>query len=437
MTLRRWLIAYLVALHLLVAALAVAFLRQAPWWLIPIEILLVVSLGTGIVLARRVFSALTLVREAQQLLDDGDFMSRVREVGQPEVDRIIRLFNRINDRLRDERVQLQEQHHFLSRILAVSPLGALFLDFDGRVAYANPAAERLLGQPEAELRGRSLGQVEGPIAEAVAALGVDQSTVVPLWGGRRVRCHHGSFLDRGFPRSYVLLEELTEELRQFEKAAYGKLIRTMSHEVNNSVGASNSLLNSCLNYASELPAEHRADFESALSIAIARTDQLNAFMRSFADVIRLPAPVRQPCDVRELVAGVERLVRAQCAGRRVTWRWEVEEDPGRVPMDRAQMEQVLLNVVENALEAIGEDGTITARFLRRDGRLGLVIEDSGAGLSPEARQNLFTPFFSTKEHGQGIGLTLVQEILSQHRFQVPRSTARPEGRRSSRSCSDA
>ncbi len=174
---------------------------------------------------------------------------------------------------------------------------------------------------------------------------------------------------------------------------------------------------SCLTYAPQLPPEHRADFESALSIAIARTDQLNAFMRSFADVIRLPAPARQPCDLRDLVAGVERLVRRQCAERRVDWRWDVRKDPGDVAVDRAQLEQVLLNVVKNALEAIGEDGIITAHFLQREGRPALVIEDSGPGLSAEARQNLFTPFFSTKEHGQGIGLTLVQEILEQHRFQ--------------------
>ena len=417
MTLRRWLIAYLVVLHLIVAALAVYFLRDQPWWLIPLQVLLLASLAAGVYLAHRILGAMAMVREAQQLLDDGDFMSRVREVGQPEVDRILRLFNTMSDRLRQERVQLQEQHHFLSRILAVSPLGALFLDFDGRIAYVNPAAERLLEQPAAQLRGRALAELEGPLAEAAATLPVDQSVVVPLWGGRRVRCHHGSFLDRGFARSYLLMEELTEELRQFEKAAYGKLIRTMSHEVNNSVGASNSLLHSCLNYARELPEQHRADFESALSIAIARTDQLNDFMRSFADVIRLPAPARRPCDVREVVAGVEHLVRAQCAERRVAWRWEVEEDPGAVSMDRAQIEQVILNVTKNAIEAIGEDGTITVRFVRRDGRPAMVVEDTGPGLSVEARQNLFTPFFSTKEHGQGIGLTLVQEILSQHRFQ--------------------
>ena len=266
---------------------------------------------------------------------------------------------------------------------------------------------------EMPLRPLGLG---GALADALSKLAPGGSAVETLWGGRRIRCQHGSFVDRGFDRSYILLEELTEELRQFEKAAYGKLIRTMSHEVNNSVGASNSLLHSCLNYAGELRPAHRADFEEALSIAIARTEQLDAFMRSFADVIRLPPPALRPCDVREILQSVARLMKAESERRGVTWRWETDGALERVPMDRAQMEQVFLNVVKNALEAIGSGGTIAVRLGRRDGRPAVVIEDSGPGLSPDARQNLFTPFFSTKEHGQGIGLTLVQEILAQHRF---------------------
>jgi two-component system, NtrC family, nitrogen regulation sensor histidine kinase NtrY len=422
-TLRRWLAVYLVVVHLLAAAVATYFLRDQPPWLLASEVLLVVSLACGLLLAQRVFAALSLVREAQQLLDDGDFMSRVREVGQPEVDRILRLFNRLSDRLRDERVRLQEQQHFLSRILAVSPLGILFLDFDGRIAYVNPASERLLQQESSQLLGRRLAQVAGPVAEALVALPVDASCMVGLWGGRRVRCQHGSFPDRGFPRSYMQIEELTEELRQFEKAAYGKLIRMMSHEVNNSVGASNSLLNSCLNYAAELPEEHRRDFESALSIAIGRTNQLDAFMRGFADVIRLPAPVRRPCDPREMIGRIAALMKAQCDERQVAWRWVEEEPLPRVSMDQVQMEQVFLNVAKNAVEAIGHGGCITVRTCRKDGRPAVIIEDTGPGLSAEARQNLFTPFFSTKEGGQGIGLTLVQEILAQHRFQYSLDSA--------------
>jgi two-component system nitrogen regulation sensor histidine kinase NtrY len=117
-----------------------------------------------------------------------------------------------------------------------------------------------------------------------------------------------------------------------------------------------------------------------------------------------------------LLEDVAVLMRPAAAERRVTWRWQIDERPALIPMDRIQMEQVLVNVVKNALEAIGQDGTVTVRVGRRAGRPWLAVEDTGPGLTPEARRQLFTPFFTTKEQGQGIGLTLVQQILSQHRF---------------------
>jgi two-component system nitrogen regulation sensor histidine kinase NtrY len=110
------------------------------------------------------------------------------------------------------------------------------------------------------------------------------------------------------------------------------------------------------------------------------------------------------------------LMRSACAERQVQWRWDIQDRPPPIAMDRIQMEQVLVNVVKNALEAIGQDGTVTVRVGRRAGRPWLAVEDTGPGLTPEARRQLFTPFFTTKEQGQGIGLTLVQQILSQHRF---------------------
>jgi signal transduction histidine kinase len=213
------------------------------------------------------------------------------------------------------------------------------------------------------------------------------------------------------------MEELTEELRQSEKAAYEKLIRLMSHEVNNSVASANSLLHSCLNYKDQLQLEDRSDYEAALAVVIARTEQLNAFMKSFADVVRLPKPQLQPCDVREMLESISLLMRAESSQREIEWKWELKAELDAVPMDRGQMEQVFLNIVKNAIEAIGARGTITVRSGLRGGRRFVEIEDTGCGISPQVRANLFTPFFSTKEHGQGIGLTLIEEILDQHRFE--------------------
>ena len=427
MTIARSLVAYLVTAHATAAAIAVWALWDHRIWLIPVELALAVSVATGIVLVGRSWRALRSLEDAPQLLADGDFMSRLREVGQPELDRLVHLFNEMSDRLRDERVRLQEQHNFLAKILAVSPLAIVMLDFDGRISYANPSAIRLLQLREDGVQGTPLSTLGGPLGEALRSLEPGDSVVVSLWGGRRIRCQRGEFVDRGFPRTFIVLEELTEELRQFEKAAYGKLIRTMSHEVNNSVGASNSLLHSCLVFAEQLPPDAARDLQMALSIAIARTDHLNAFMRSFADVIRLPPPVPRPCDVRELLEDVARLFKPQCDERRVEWHTVEEGTLPPIALDRPQMEQVFVNLAKNALEAIGSNGRIDVRLGYRSGRPSVVFADSGPGLSAEARQNLFTPFFSTKEHGQGIGLTLVQEILSQHHFQYSLDSRPGEG----------
>lgn len=415
MSLRTRFVAYLIAVHVLMAATAVLFVRQYPYWLLAAEALLAGSFVIGLALVRRFLASVSFVDDSAQLLEDSDLMSRYREVGQPSLDRLIRVFNRMVDSLRDERVRLQEQQQFLSRVLKESPGGIVVLDFDGRIEMANPAARRLLQTDgDAALR-KPLGEV-GALGGDLDRLAEGETHVVPIWGGRRVRLHRGSFVDRGFRRSFFLLEELTEELRQSEKAAYEKLIRMLSHEVNNTVGASNSLLNSCLTYGAQLAADDRRDFEHAIGVVIGRTAQLNAFMRSFADVVRLPLPQKDVVPIDAVVKDLVRLLGGEAGRRRVQLVEDVAPDLGAVEMDRAQLEQALVNIAKNGLEAIGADGTLTVRARRRDGVRVLEVEDTGPGIPPEAHGQLFTPFFSTKENGQGIGLTLVQEILANHKF---------------------
>ena len=414
MSLRWRVLLYVAVLHVLFAGLAVYLFRDNPLWLFAIETAFLISLAIGIGLTRALFRRFSFAIEGSQLIRERDFTSRFREIGEPELDALIRIYNQMVDHLRDERTRLQEQHYFLSRILQVSPLGIVTLDFDDRVAFVNPSAERLLAQPTDAMVGRGLADIVTPLAEAFTDLQPGESRVVSVQGARRVKCHRGSFLDRGFPRTFLLVEELTEELRQFEKAAYEKLIRVMSHEVNNTIGASNSLLHSCLTYASQLDTENRKDFEDAIGIVISRTEQLNRFMRSFADVVRLPAPVLETEELQPLLAGIARLLEVESEQRGIRWRWEVQ-DTVRVRVDRSQIEQAFVNIFKNAIEAIGRDGVITVRLSRRNQSAAVIVEDTGPGIAAEARANLFTPFFSTKESGQGIGLTLVQEILTQHR----------------------
>lgn len=416
MNLRRRFIVYLVVVHAMLAAASAYLLRQDRVWLVAVESTFLVTFAWGVLLVTRLSGSLAAVRESSQFLDEGELTTRFREAGHPDVDLLVRVYNRMVDSLRDERVALQEQQYFLGRLIDVSPAGVVILDHDGHVALVNRSAELLLQTTQAVLSGRRLEDVVSPVASLAAAVPPGEARVVAIQGGRRIRCQCATFVERGFPRRFYLLEELTDELRRTEKAAYEKLIRMMSHEVNNSVGATRSLLQSSRVYGSELPPEHQAEFDQAIGVATDRLERLNTFMRGFAEVVRVPEPHKQPTGIEALLEGCARLVQAQTDPARVAWRWDRRDTLGDVNMDPAQMEQVFINIMKNAAEAVGEAGTVTVRLARGADSGVIEVEDTGSGMTDEVRAQVFTPFFTTKQHGQGIGLTLVQEILRKHGF---------------------
>ena len=417
MNLRRRFVLYLVAVHAMLAGLAWWLLQQNMLWLIALEVVFAVSLSVGVAIVTRLSTSLAAVRQSAQMLHEGEFTTRFLEIGHPDVDTLVRVYNEMVDGLREERVRLREQQFFLGQLLAASPGGVIILDHDRRVASANPAAARLLEASAADIEGRPLAELPSPLAQVLATLEPAETSVVTLSGGRRARGQCATFIERGHPRRFYLVEELTEELRQIEKSAYEKLIRMMSHEVNNTVGATRSLLQSSLAYGESLPGSQRAELEEALGIAGDRLERLNGFMRAFADVVRIPPPVKRPSDLLRLLEECMRLVQAQSDPARVRWVWVCEGDPGPVEMDQAQVEQALINVLKNAVEALpAEGGTVTIRAGRTVVGGYVEIEDSGPGIPDEVRPHLFTPFFTTKPHGQGIGLTMVQEILRRHGF---------------------
>jgi len=416
LSLRSKIVLYLVVLHLVLGGIALLALREEPLYLLAAEALFVVSIAVGTLLVRAFFIPLDLIRTGAELIDERDFTSQFRPVGSPEMDALIRVYNQMIDRLREERLKREEQNYFLDLILAASPAGVLTLDFDGRVSLANPSARRLLELNENAV-GRPLADL-GPALAALARLPAGQSQVLAA-GRRRLKVARAELFDRGFPRSFYVVEELTEELRSSEKAAYEKLIRMMSHEINNSVGAVGSLLDSFRGYGAQLAEDDRDDYLEALTVAATRLDHLRAFMNGFAEVVRLPPPDLRPHDVKRLVDEVLLLLRPEMERRRIACEWETPEVTAAVPpvpMDRNQIEQVLLNVVKNAMESIGEGGRIVLRLTREGGRTVLAVRDSGAGIPADVQAHLFTPFYSTKRNGRGLGLTLVQEILTQHRF---------------------
>jgi signal transduction histidine kinase len=259
----------------------------------------------------------------------------------------------------------------------------------------------------------------------LGGLKAGETRFVNVNGIRSYKCRKSRFVDRGFSRHFIMVEQLTGEILDTQKKAYGKVIRMMSHEINNTVGAINSILTSSLNYRDRLVPEDRKDFEGAMQVAIDRNTRLNRFMSNFADVVRIPPPSIEPHDLRQLLKTVQVLMAPECERRDVQWRWEIPESPMPVECDLLQMEQVLVNIVKNALEAIGRGGSITV-IVNGDRPPRLRVIDTGKGISPEQKSQLFTPFFSTKRDGQGIGLTMIREILVGHGFAFDLETVGPE-----------
>ncbi len=420
MSARRRLILYLILVHLALAALALWVAAGRRLLLIPLEIAFLLSLLLGIHLLKSLFIPLDLIRRGADLIAERDFSSHFRPVGETEMDALVGTYNTMIDRLREERLRVEEQHLLLEKVVAAAPIAFLACDFDGRIEQANPKAEALFGRSAAALRGCALGALDHPLARELAGLADGASEVISM-DGRRFRGIAAAFVDRGFPRRFYLLEELTRELRESERAAYETLIRMVSHEVNNSVGAVGSLLESSTHLGGE-----GSELAQVLSIAIERLRTLNRFTNALADLVRVPPPHPREDDLGALLRDIVTVVRPEAEARHVRVDLALPPDGAVVAlMDKHQMERVLLNVLRNAVEAAGADGRVAVAIERgKAGSPVISVRDSGPGVPPEAAA--FTPFYTTKPGGHGLGLALVREILTQHGFAHSLRT-HPEG----------
>jgi nitrogen fixation/metabolism regulation signal transduction histidine kinase len=409
-------IAYLVLLHIVFIIPSYYVFRENKLLLFAVEAFYVLSFCTGIVLVRLMFKPLELIDTGTELIGEEDFSSTFRKTGQSELDSLIMLFNTMLERLRLERLTTKEQHFFLQKLMNEIPSGIIILDYDGRIDIMNPGAARIFNLSNGSWTGKELADIEIPFMSSVFRLKNNESAVYPYKGNRRLKCYKSQFIDSGFPRTFILIEDVTREIRKSEKRAYEKLIRILSHEINNSVGAVGSMLQSCHNYTEYIDESNRNDFDNALSVSISRLRNLNDFTKSYADVIRLPLPQKTENNIAEIIQQCSDLFRQESDTKSILWHFNIVKNLPPVLCDKAQMEQVFINIYKNAVEAIASDGVITVDASAYDGKIQIVIGDNGCGISDEVRNNLFSPFYSNKKNGQGIGLTLVSEILERHGF---------------------
>jgi len=408
---RLQLYAYLAALHALLFVLAILQLREWPWLFIGVEVLLVGSFLLGVRLLRRALEPLGYTQRLRELLQDQDYAARLRDSGSgsDELGQLVAQFNALLDTLHAERLRIGEQQGFLDRLLEATPSAVIVFDFDGRVSLLNPSAQAL------RHREHLLQQLE--------ALPDGASTMLSDPDGRRYRGQRGLFYDRGFARRFLLLEELTEELQSSERATYEKLVRVLGHEVNNTVAATGSVLESLLFYRRQLAASDGEDFATAIGAVKRRNASLGEFIERFTHVAKLPAPELRPCAVQDVVEDILYLYREPCRSRGISIGWRRRDDALPLPLDRHLIEQALQNLVKNAMEAAdatqqerGGSASIELELVREAGSVRLSVIDSGARLAGIPASQLFTPFFSTKKGGQGIGLLLVREVLLRHGF---------------------
>ena len=404
-------ILFIIVIHAVTIALSFYVFRQNKILFLVSEFFILLSLAVSWSLYQELIRPLQLLVRGTDAIKDRDFNVKFVKTGKYEMDKLIEVYNEMIDQLRTERTTQQEQHYFLQKLVQTAPTGIVLLDYDGNIDSINPRALEWAGDIHnvTGLHGINPADLSHPVFQTIAWLKTGESKTITLPNAKTFKIQKSQFVDRGFPRGFVMIEELTAEILEAEKRSYGKVIRMMAHEVNNSIGAVNSILDTTFQLHTGAP-----EVREALAVAIERNDHLNQFMRNFADVIRLPEPRPESFDLHELLKKVAQLMEFKAREREVVFEWELSETPLLIRADAGQLEQVLINVIKNALEAIGRQGVIRFHTARRPARL--TITDSGKGISPEDAEKLFTPFFSNKAGGQGIGLTLTREILAAHGF---------------------
>ena len=387
--------------------------QENGWKFYLIEGIVTFSLFYLIYFYRKVVKPLNSIAGGMDLLQAQDFSSRLSPVGQREADRIVSIFNRMMNQLKEERLRLREQNHFLDLLISVSPMGVIILTLDERISMANKAALEFLDEgTEEDIMNKSMDELSGSLAEELNRIPKDTTVTIRLSDSRIYRCSRLSFIDRGFAHPFYLIESLTSEVMKAEKKAYEKVIRMIAHEVNNSVAGITSTLDTIDDALQTI--DDTEDIREVMRVCVERSYSMSRFITNFADVVKIPEPQKEEVHLNDRVTACKIFMENLCQNRDIDLHLELCEENPVVSMDTSLFEQVLINIIKNATESIDTNGKI---FIRTSASpLMLEIGDTGKGISKEVEAKLFTPFFSTKPNGQGIGLIFIREVLMKHGY---------------------
>lgn len=373
-------------------------------WFIPI--------GIGIYATMIIFRAAYLPQAAvirgMELIKAQDYNNRLVKVGEPNSDRIILLFNSLINKLRAERLQNIEQESLLNLLIEASPMGVIMLDFEKRISMVNKSFVKIFGISNSDdIKGKKFNELNHELIAKVIKVPLGKSEIIRKNSFKIYRVYHLNFLQDGFKREFYLIESLTDEIMKAEKSSYEKVIRTISHEVNNTMGGVRSVL--------EIIGDSTSDPEikKVLESCDQRCENMGNFIREYAEVVKLPDPVKKTIDIQHEIEKMLPFLR-QITPEKIDLIFKHKSNDFKINGDAALLQQVILNIVKNAIESIESEGFIKIDIFDDNKRLVLQITNNGEPIDPNTATQLFTPFFTTKPEGKGIGLTLVREILNNH-----------------------
>ncbi|MGE5413069.1 MAG: sensor histidine kinase [Syntrophomonadaceae bacterium] len=403
------LLAVAAALPAIVVALAVLwtgdFTPKVRWTLTVLIVL--AALGFLQALRERVVRPLQTVSNLLAAMREEDFSIRARGARRDDpLGEVLIEVNALAETLREQRLGALEATALLSRVMAEIEVAVFAFDEDGHLRLVNRFGERLLGQPEPRLRGLSAEELG---LAAFLAEGSPRILDAQFPGGSgRWEIRRSAFRLGGQPHRLLVLADVSRPLREEERQAWQRLIRVLGHELNNSLAPIQSIAGSLQRIAEvpEPPPDWRADLRQGLAVIGSRAESLSRFTGAYARLAKLPPPRLVPVAVEPLlrrIAGLEtRLPVGVLPGPAAT-----------IPADADQLEQLLINLVRNAVDAALETGGGVALGWRRAGDgVEIWVADDGPGLPNTS--NLFVPFFTTKPSGSGIGLVLSRQIAEAH-----------------------
>ncbi len=336
---------------------------------------------------------------------DGDFSVSVGAPARGPLGELLQLHRELGVALRAQRRELAQRELLLDSVVQHTPLAMLLLDAAGQVVFANLAARRLLAQGRS-LRGETLAtllQRVPPALAAALASGTDQLCALPGEAGEeQLHLSQRELLLMGAAHRLILLRPMTRELAREEVASWKRVIRVISHELNNSLAPISSLAHSGAELARRGAHER---LPGVFAVIAERAAHLHAFLEAYARFARLPQPQPREVDWPDFA-------RTLAAAQPFALDGALPEAPGC--FDPAQLEQALINLLKNAHESGSAPEAVSLRVRRQGGELQLVVADRGPGMSPTVMAQALLPFYSTKRDGTGLGLALAREIAEAH-----------------------